>query len=202
MATQSTIFLPALVLNKGWTPITITPVKKAIAKTMLGLAKILDPETYELYTFEEWMELPVVEGQRAIKTSHSKVRLPEVIVLSDYERLPQREVKLTRKNLLIRDNFTCQYTGKKITMETGTIDHVIPRSKGGKSTWDNLVMCCLDVNAKKADRTPEEAGLKLLKKPERPKWSPVYSRFARLANLNVPSSWAKFIEIDGNPFGT
>ena len=99
MATQSTISLPALVLNKGWTPVSITPVKKAIAKTMLGLAKILDTETYELYTFEEWMELPVSEGQRSIKTSHSRVRLPEVIVLSDYERLPQREVKLTRKNL-------------------------------------------------------------------------------------------------------
>ena len=62
-------------------------------------------------------------------------------------------------------------------------------------------MCCLDINAKKADRTPDEAGLKLLKKPERPKWNPIYARFARLASSAVPSSWSKFIKVDGNPFG-
>jgi len=201
MKQRSTITLPTLVLNKGWTPISIMPVKKAITKVMSDLARIVDPDDYQLYTFEDWMNLSVKEGDLFISTSHSKVRVPEIIVLQEYEKLPQREVKLSRRNLLIRDNYTCQYTGKRITMDTATMDHVIPRSKGGGSTWENLVMCCLDINAKKADRTPDEAGLKLLKKPERPKWNPVYARFARLASSAVPPSWSKFIKVDGNPFG-
>ena len=201
MKQRSTITLPTLVLNKCWTPISIMPVKKAITKVMSDLARIVDPDDYQLYTFEDWMNLPVREGDLFISTSHSKVRVPEIIVLQEYEKLPQREVKLSRRNLLIRDNYTCQYTGKRITMDTATMDHVIPRSKGGGSTWENLVMCCLDINAKKADRTPDEAGLNLLKKPERPKWNPVYARFARLASSAVPPSWSKFIKVDGNPFG-
>lgn len=201
MKQRSTITLPTLVLNKGWTPISIMPVKKAITKVMSDLARIVDPDDYQLYTFEDWMSLPVKEGEPFISTSHAKVRVPEIIVLQEYEKLPQREVKLSRRNLLIRDNYTCQYTGKRINMDTATMDHVIPRSKGGGSTWENLVMCCLDINAKKADRTPDEAGLKLLKKPERPKWNPIYARFARLASSAVPSSWSKFIKVDGNPFG-
>lgn len=201
MKQRSTITLPTLVLNKGWTPISIMPVKKAITKVMSDLARIVDPDDYQLYTFEDWMNLPVKEGEPFISTSHAKVRVPEIIVLQEYEKLPQREVKLSRRNLLIRDNYTCQYTGKRINMDTATMDHVIPRSKGGGSTWENLVMCCLDINAKKADRTPDEAGLKLLKKPERPKWNPIYARFARLASSAVPSSWSKFIKVDGNPFG-
>ena len=201
MKQRSTITLPTLVLNKGWTPISIMPVKKAITKVMSDLARIVDPDDYQLYTFEDWMNLPVKEGEPFISTSHTKVRVPEIIVLQEYEKLPQREVKLSRRNLLIRDNYTCQYTGKRINMDTATMDHVIPRSKGGGSTWENLVMCCLDINAKKADRTPDEAGLKLLKKPERPKWNPIYARFARLASSAVPSSWSKFINVDGNPFG-
>lgn len=200
MRTRLTINLPTLVLNKGWTPISIMPVKKAITKVVSDLAQILDPETYILYSFEEWMLLPVNDEDRFIQTSHSKVKVPEIVVLSDYDRFPKREVKLTRRNLLIRDNFTCQYTGKKINMEEATMDHVVPRSRGGGSTWDNLVMCCLEVNSKKADRTPVEAGLVLLKKPEKPKWNPIYARFAKLAAENVPESWKKFINVEGNPF--
>jgi len=201
MKQRSTITLPTLVLNKGWTPISIMPVKKAITKVMSDLARIVDPNDYQLYAFEDWMMLPVAEGDLFIPTSNSKVRVPEIIVLQEYEKLPLREVKLTRRNLLIRDNYTCQYTGKRINMDTATMDHVVPRSRGGGSTWENLVMCCLDINSKKADRTPDEAGLKLLKKPERPKWSPVYARFARLASSTIPSSWSKFIKFEGNPFG-
>jgi hypothetical protein len=168
---------------------------------MLGLALILEPDSYTLYEFDDWIKLPVHDHHKFIRTPRTKIRVPEIVILTEYERLPMRDVRLTRRNLLIRDNYTCQYTGEKITYETGTIDHIIPRSRGGKSTWENLVMCCLEVNARKADRTPEEAGLRLLKKPERPKWSPIYARFARLATTHVPSSWMKFITVDGNPFG-
>lgn len=198
---KSTMSMPILVLNKSWIPISITTVRKAITKTMLGLAEIMDVDSYVLHNFEAWMNLRVQDETKIIRTTKSIIRLPEIIVLTEYERLPVKEVRLTRRNLLIRDNFTCQYTGKKITADTATIDHVIPRSKGGKSTWENLVMCTRDINFAKADRTPEEAKLKLLKKPERPKWSPIYARFAKLAAANVPNSWLRFINIEGNPFG-
>ena len=198
---KSCMSLPTLVLNKGWIPISITPVHKAITKSMVGLAMILNVEDFSLHAFEDWMQMPVNDNDRYIATPRTRIKVPEIIVLTEYERFPLREVRLTRRNLLIRDNYTCQYTGVKITYENGTIDHIIPRSRGGKSTWNNLVMCCLEVNARKADRTPEEAGLRLLKKPEKPKWSPIFARFARLATEAVPKSWHKFVTLDGNPFG-
>lgn len=201
MTQRSSINLPTLVLNKSWNPIQIKPVYKAITKVLNEQAVILDPETSTTYSMEEWMKLPLIEGKPFIQSAHSKIRVPEIVILTKYDKTPYREVKLNRKNLLIRDNFTCQYTGKKITKESATIDHVIPRSRGGKSTWDNLVMSCLEVNAKKADRTPSEAGLKLLKKPIRPSWNPVYSRFSNLSPNKVPESWKLFVKVDGVPFG-
>ncbi len=185
---------PILVLNKAWTPISIMPVKKAVSKVIADLALILDPENYTLYNFTEWMKIKVDENEEAIRTSKLRIKVPEVIVLSEFDKVPRRDVKLTRRNLLIRDNFTCQYTGVPINIETATIDHIIPRSRGGKTSWDNLVMASSEINSRKADRTPEEAGLKLLKKPEKPKWSPMYSRFARSTNVSyIPQSWKKFI---------
>jgi 5-methylcytosine-specific restriction endonuclease McrA len=200
---KSSISLPVLVLNKNWTPISIMPVKKAITKVMAELAQVLDvaSDSYNLYDFQNWASLEVLPGERFIQGSRIKIKLPEIIVLSEYDKMPEREVKLTRKNLLIRDNYTCQYTGVKINMETATMDHILPRSKGGGTTWENLVMCCLEVNAKKANRTPSEAGLKLLKKPEKPKWNPIYARFARLVNPEIPQSWKKFIQVSENAFG-
>lgn len=201
MRTKSNLSLPTLVLNKAWVPISITPVAKAISKSMLGLAHIMDTESYSLHSFDEWQSIKVDEKDNFIRTTRDCIKVPEIIVLSDYDRLPIRDVRLTRRNLLIRDNYLCQYTGKKITIDDATIDHVVPRSRGGESTWENLVMCCRDINFRKADRTPEEAGLRLLAKPQKPKWSPIYARFARLATANVPKSWMKFITIEGNPFG-
>jgi 5-methylcytosine-specific restriction endonuclease McrA len=201
MQTRSNLSLPTLVLNKAWVPISITPVGKAISKSMLGLAYLMDVDNYALHSFEAWQELQLNTNDKYIRTTRSFIKVPEIMVLADYERLPMREVRLTRRNLLIRDNYMCQYTGQKISIDEATVDHVIPRSRGGASTWENLVMCCKDVNSRKADRTPEEAGLRLLTKPQKPKWSPIYARFARLATAHVPQSWLKFITVEGNPFG-
>ena len=115
-------------------------------------------------------------------------------LLEKFDKFPQRSVKLTRRNLLIRDGFRCQYTGKRVSGKDATLDHVIPTSKGGKHTWDNLVIASLAANSKKADKTPEQAGMKLLKKPVEPKWSPVYSKFSRVSlKGSHPDSWAKFL---------
>jgi hypothetical protein len=91
---KSVMCLPTLVLNKSWIPISITPVKKAISKTMLGLASILDTETFSLFNFEDWMQIPVSLHDKHIKTSRTIIKVPEVIVLTEYERFPLREVRV------------------------------------------------------------------------------------------------------------
>lgn len=187
--------LPTLILNSAWQPISVASVRHAIIKVTSGLARFLDDESYVLYDMEGWMELPVPDGQEGIALPHNaQMRIPEIIVLKNYDRFPRREVKLTRRNLLVRDGFRCQYTGKVVSASEATIDHVHPQSRGGRTTWDNVVIASIDANRKKADKTPEEAGMKLLRAPRKPDWSPIYSRFARLtATSRIPQSWRKFI---------
>lgn len=127
---------------------------------------------------------------RIIKLSHEmEVRGPEVIRLLDYNEIPDLEIRLTRRNLLLRDNFTCQYCGKKVSSSTFTIDHVLPKSRGGGGSWENFVVACFKCNVTKRDRTPEEAKLTLRTKPSKPKWYPLTTRFA----FKTPASWVKFL---------
>jgi len=195
MRQETHLSRPTLVLNAAWNPITIASVRHAICKVTSGLAKFLDTESYVTYDFWEWAELDVPEGQTGISMARGRhLRLPEVIVLEKFDKFPQRSVKLTRRNLLIRDGFRCQYTGKRVSGRDATLDHVVPTSKGGTHTWDNLVIASLSANSKKADKTLEQAGMKLLKKPVEPKWSPVYSKFSRVSlKGSHPDSWTKFL---------
>jgi len=195
---RPSINLPVLQLNKNWNPMSIIPIWKAMSKIGNERAVILDPETYQKYTLDEWRKVEVKEGDRFIQTAHAQIKVPEIMILTEYDKADLREVKLSKRNLLIRDNYTCQYTGKLLTMDTATMDHVIPQTRGGKSTWENLVMCCTEANAKKADKSLAESGFKLAVKPCKPKWNPVFARFAHLANRNVPASWKQFIKIDWN----
>lgn len=126
---------------------------------------------------------------RIIKTSKGEVRGPEVIRLPFYNDVPDMEIRLTRRNLLLRDGFACQYCGKRVSASTFTIDHVKPRSKGGGGTWENFTVACFPCNVKKRDRTPEEAGMRLLSKPAKPKWYPLTTRF----HHKTPASWARFL---------
>lgn len=187
--------LPILVLNAAWQPISVASVRRGFMKVFSGNAKLLDTETYLQHDFESWANL-VVKDHNYIKHQTGIIRLPEVMVLTNFSKFPEREVKLTRRNLLIRDDFSCQYTGKKLSPKEATIDHIIPESRGGKMSWDNVVIASLEANAKKADRTPQEARMRLLKTPVQPKWSPIYSRFSKLAARgNYPDSWNNFISL-------
>lgn len=187
--------LPALILNSAWQPISVASVRHAIVKVTSGLARFLDDESYSLYDIEGWMNLPVPDGKEGVALPHNgQMRIPEIIVLKNYDRFPRREVKLTRRNLLVRDGFRCQYTGRSLSASEATIDHVYPQSLGGRSTWENVVIASIDANRKKADKTLAESGMRLLKAPVKPQWSPIYSRFARLtASSQIPQSWLKFI---------
>jgi 5-methylcytosine-specific restriction endonuclease McrA len=149
-----------------------------------------------MLTFEEWIQLPILDENKAIRGGRFSIRQPEVMVTLEYNRFPERDVKLNKKNLWLRDEKVCQYTGKSLTYDEASLDHVFPQSKGGLSTWENMVICCREVNSRKADRTPEEAGLKLRKKPIRPKWHPKYARYSSLITPNSPESWKRYVSID------
>ena len=193
MATQK-LNRPTLVLNKSWTAMGIQTARKSLIKTLSGTAKIVD-ENYVQYNWDQWMDISdeKIENENDfIKSGRRKIKLPYVIVLINQDRQPRQKVKLTRRNILIRDKFTCQYTGVKLTSQSATLDHVIPRSRGGKATWDNLVVASVEANVRKANRTPEEAGMKLLHIPKRPAWGLQYTKYVS----EVPAIWKKFIDTD------
>lgn len=184
----ATLDRPALVLNKNWQPVGVMPVHKAFTKVWNEAAKIIDPDTFQTYTWEDWASLSPKEGEVAIRTKTTEIRIPEVIVLTNYDKLPTNAVTFSRRNVYKRDRYTCQYCGKQPGTEELTIDHVLPRSKGGTSTWENCVLACLECNSRKADRTPEAAKMPLRHVPRRPSWKPLYASHATRIQ-----SWAKFI---------
>ena len=182
---------PVLVLNKGWVPIHIKSAKDAICDVVAECAVIIDTEDdfLTMYKWADWMALEPTANSRIVQGVRKAIRLPEIIVLTDYNDVPELEIRLTRKNLLLRDNFCCQYCGKKVSNKDFTVDHIIPRSRGGVNSWENFVVACFPCNIKKRDRTPKEAGLPLLSKPKKPKWYPLASRYS----INSPKSWDRFL---------
>jgi 5-methylcytosine-specific restriction endonuclease McrA len=159
-----------LVLNRSFAPIHITSVKRAICLVFKGLAKIVD-EQYQVFDFQSWSEVSVAQQEDAIHFTHGAVRVPRVIILQLYNKLPRRDVRFSRENVYIRDKSTCQYCAKRFSRSKLNIDHVVPISQGGETSWENIVCSCLPCNNKKGGRTPAQAGLKLLNEPIKPKYS-------------------------------
>lgn len=181
---------PSLVLNRGWIPIRVTDVEDAITKLLTGAARAVT-EDYTTYNFEDWTQLRVAEGEPCIRTYTLSIKIPEVIILSNYAEVPHRKLVFSRANVYKRDKYTCQFCGKRPAIKELTIDHVMPRSKGGISSWTNCVLACWTCNSKKADRSLAESGMKLLKRPAKPDWEPefVVTRFS----ANAPKCWEKFV---------
>lgn len=167
---------PVLVLNRSYTPIHITSIKKAICLVFRGVAKIVDDE-YRSYDFKSWSELTVAMSDESIHLTNKNIKVPRVIMLQFYEKLPFRHVRFTRENVYLRDQNTCQYCYKKFKRADLNLDHVVPVSQGGKTSWDNVVCSCISCNSKKGGRTPEQAKLKILRKPQ----APQFSLFMRIA---------------------
>lgn len=187
---MSSLNRKVLVLNKVWLPIRIISAQRAFKLIFAGKSSAIDSETYYAYNWEDWVKQPIKEGDYTISSPNFVVKVPEVIVLSHYDKVYKKNVKLTKRNIYIRDKYKCQYTGKQVSQSESDIDHVIPRSQGGKNTWDNMVVCSKDVNRRKGDKTPEQAGLKLIKKPKKPK----YDGLLIDPKMNIPESWNKFIK--------
>jgi len=180
---------PALVLNRNWVAIATITVRKAMTLLYRGAAQAVCPETFQVHDFESWSELSVIEGQQHIKTVTLEIRVPEVILLTVYGRVPPREVVFSRRNLYRRDTYSCQYCGAMPGTQELTIDHVLPRSRGGRTVWSNCVLACVPCNARKRNRTPKEAGMRLLGVPVKPDWNP---RLV-LKVGHIRESWEQFI---------
>jgi len=179
---------PTLVLNRNWQPVNVATVARALVLLWNESARVVDPDDFQLYTWDDWSQLRPGEGERFIQAVRLRLRVPEVIVLADYDRLPSAAVSFSRRNIFKRDHWACQYCGCQPGSDELTIDHVTPRSHGGTSTWENCVLACIDCNKRKADRTPRQAGMKLRTAPVRPAWQPFYARDNRRIE-----SWSKFI---------
>ncbi|MFK7741557.1 MAG: HNH endonuclease [Planctomycetota bacterium] len=189
MTTMHVLSQPTLVLNRSWVAIDTTSAGEAIRLLFKGAAKVVRPETYEAHEFDTWTDLAVAPDEPCIRTPTLRIRIPEVITLTNYDKVPQRSVAFTRRHLFERDRRTCQYCGKRPGTAELTIDHVVPRSHGGKSTWQNCVLACIACNRRKADRTPSEAHMRLRREAKAPRWRPTINvPFARMRQ-----SWQQFV---------
>ena len=136
----------------------------------VGVAHALDTE-YQLFDFSSWAELSASLGEDAIKTSSHLIRIPRILVLQAYDRMPIGRIRFSRRNIFVRDNDRCQYCGDKFHRKDLSLDHVLPRSQGGVTTWENIVASCIPCNSIKGGRTPAQAGIKLLRPAKKPTWS-------------------------------
>lgn len=162
-----------LVLNRSYYPVNVTSVKRAFCLLYQGLARAID-SNYQTFDFRSWAELSASVNDETAGLVDRAIRVPRVILLVAYDRLPKREVRFSRLNIYARDRQRCQYCGIKLPKSELNLDHVVPRSGGGKTTWDNVVCSCAACNRLKGGQTPTEAGLKLRTLPKKPSWTPLF----------------------------
>ena len=184
----NTLNRPTLVLNRNWQPVGVTTVARSLVKVWNDTARIVDPVDYQQYNWLDWSQLTPMDDEPFINTRRFRLRVPEVVTLTRYDRLPVNAVTFSRRNIFKRDRFTCQYCGRQPGSEDLTIDHVVPRAQGGTSTWENCVLACVECNSQKADRTPQQAKMRLRHEPQRPMWNPLYTTHRMRID-----SWSRFV---------
>jgi 5-methylcytosine-specific restriction endonuclease McrA len=178
----------------------VISVRRAFCLLCKELAEVVSLEdgqfaTYDFVTWRELSEYRASHFRKAdddwVRTVNSQIQVPRVIRLLEYDKLPKQAVKFNRRNIFARDNNQCQYCGKRFSTAELSLDHVVPRSQGGVSTWDNIVCACLNCNVRKGGRTPRQAHMALIKKPEKPKRSPVLN--LKLTQTKY-QSWQAFLD--------
>lgn len=190
---------PVLVLNRLWQPVHTCSVRRALKLLCLGHAQVVQTEgeaRYQTHDIGSWVEYSG-EAVEAVATTAAELirsvkvalRVPKIIVLAIYDRLPRKEVKFTRQNVFLRDKYTCQYCAIIFAEDELNLDHVHPRDKGGQTTWENIVTSCVPCNTRKANRLPREVGMRLLNEPRVPKWRPLFG-LQKQASEQV---WQEFI---------
>ena len=164
------------VLNRNWQAINVRTPAEAFCQMATNVATGLEIEREEHIrpvAWDEWIRLPIREQDDAVHTVRGPIRVPTVIVAVNFAKVPKKRPKLCARTIRERDGNRCQYTGRLLHPNEGSLDHVVPRSRGGQDAWENLVWSAKYVNQRKADRLPHEAGLKLLRVPRAPKELPV-----------------------------
>ncbi|MBL0927638.1 MAG: HNH endonuclease [Phycisphaerales bacterium] len=179
--------------------VRVISAKRAFGMLARDLAEVIHIEDgqYTSYDFETWAEVSEIRRQMEaerfdwVRTVRLEIAVPKVIRLLGYDRLPEQHVKLNRRNLFARDRNQCQYCGRTFPTSELSIDHVMPRAQGGGDTWENLVCACVKCNARKGGRTPDQAGIALIRKPVRPKRNPMIT--LRLGQAKY-ESWKAFLD--------
>ena len=181
-----------LVLNRHWQAIDVKTPAEAFSMMATGAASGLDigEDGMNPVPWKDWLTLPVRDQDKPVRTVRGAVRAPTVIVLARYARMPRRRLSFSLRGLWERDGGTCQYTGRRLQPGEGNIDHVMPRSRGGRSSWDNCVLADKRVNHRKGNRTPDEAGLKLLRTPKTP---PDLPATVFIRNTHGVRDWEMFL---------
>jgi 5-methylcytosine-specific restriction endonuclease McrA len=183
-----------LVLNRNWQAINTRSPAEAFCQMATSVATALEIEGEDHIRpvkWDEWITLPIREQDNAAQTVRGPIRVPTVIVLANFAKVPKKRPRLCAKTIRERDGNRCQYTGKLLRPDEGNLDHVLPRSRGGKDAWENLVWSSKAVNAKKGNRLPHEAGLILLSVPRAPKELPATEL---LRNAHGVADWKLFVK--------
>ncbi len=179
-----------LVLNKSFLPVHITTVRRAFCLMCAGIAKAVNAQ-YQTFDFESWRQLSIELNDETIGLVNRAIKVPRVILLIAYDRVPKRRIRFSRYNIFARDRNTCQYCGRVFSRSELNLDHVIPRAQGGTSIWENVVCSCHECNRQKGGKTPEQARMRLIAQPRKPAWIPP---------LNVPvrevirKEWVPFLD--------
>ena len=157
----------------------------------------IEGDQWANYDFESWREISELQSQFKephqdwVRSVHFEIQVPRVLRLLHYDRVPKQRVRLNRRNIFARDSNHCQYCGKRFATSELSLDHIVPTCRGGDTRWENLVCACVRCNVRKGGRTPQEAGIKLIKKPVRPKRSPLLT--IKLGNPKY-ASWKTFLD--------
>jgi 5-methylcytosine-specific restriction endonuclease McrA len=187
-----------LVLNRNWQAINIRTPQEVFCQMATNVATALDIElgddgqaqNLRPVTWDEWITLPIRPQDNAVHTARKVIRVPTVVVAVNFAKVPKRRPKLCARAIRERDGNRCQYSGRLLRPDEGSLDHVVPRSRGGADTWENLVWSAKEVNQRKADRLPHEAGLRLLTVPRAPRELPVT---AHIRNVHSVAEWNLFL---------
>lgn len=196
---QSALDASVLVLNKLFMAVHVISVRRAFILLCKELAEVVTEEDGQFltYDFASWREVSefrrnfVNEDDDWINTATTQIQVPRVIRLVAYEKLPKQTVKFNRRNIFARDHNQCQYCGKRFPTSELSLDHVTPRSQGGMSSWENIVCACVECNVRKGGRTPKQAHMSLIRKPEKPKRSPMLN--LKLTHRKY-QSWKTFLD--------
>ena len=192
---ESVLDLPVLVLNRFWQPVHTCSVRRALHLLCTGHAQVVQVDGDERFTTHDlggWVRFSTTANSGDwIHSVRISILAPKVVVLSSYDRLPRLEVRFSRRNVFLRDKFTCQYCLKVLPETQLNLDHVTPRAKGGRTSWENIVTSCFRCNTRKANKLPHEAGMHPRSTPVAPRWRPL---FGLRENGLADESWNHFFQ--------